>query len=600
MSRRGLSRYAAFRRLDGSHPYKEAVPGGFVDYAARRRRDGEVAFFNFDLAIEMGLIPSRHPHRLNQELRRAILETFCLAIINEHDLLHRKRVSERDRLPGRYMATRYLQLQHPGRTGRTSGDGRGVWNGTLRGRNGAWDVSSCGTGVTSLCPASASALDFYRTGSALASYGCGTAGLDEGLSGMLMSEIFHRNGIPTERVLAVIALPDGRAINVRAAPSLLRPSHFLVHLKQANCDALQASVDLFIDRQVENGVWSATRGRLRRYEFFATEFARSMARLTARFESEYVFCWIDWDGDNLLASGGIIDYGSVRQLGLFHRDYRFDDGPRWSTTLAQQRGKARELVRCVAQIRDYLIERRKRPLSRYRRDRALRVFDSEFRNTRDQLLLEKIGFRTPTAELLRRRRPELVERFARAYRHFERARSRRGEVRVPDGVSWNAIFSTRDLLRQLPQRYREKPEPLGAREFIEIGASDYASRRDRIPSGYRRRIIREFQLRYLELIEVAAGAEGSALSRVLHDVAERSARINQRDRITGDGIDYVTARLQRLWRKLPSARFHALVEAFIASQDRRPDPPAAGVADRELRKLLSSLEREVHHFRHGL
>ena len=36
-----------FRRINGSHPLKRAVPGAFVDYEARRRRDAEVAFFNF-------------------------------------------------------------------------------------------------------------------------------------------------------------------------------------------------------------------------------------------------------------------------------------------------------------------------------------------------------------------------------------------------------------------------------------------------------------------------------------------------------------------------------------------------------------------------
>ena len=600
MSSRKHCRYPAFRQINGRHPYKAAVPDGFVDYGVRRRRDGEVAFFNFDLAIEMGLIPRRHPHRLNTALRSAILDTFCLKIINEHDILRRVPIPARDRRSGRYMATRYLQLQHPGRTGRTSGDGRGIWNGIFEGGERTWDVSSCGTGVTSLCPATASELEFFRSGSEHASYGCGTAGLDEGLSGMLMSEIFHRNGIPTERVLAVIALPHGRAINVRAAPSLIRPSHFLAHLKQGNLEALRGCVDLFIDRQVENGDAPRTRGRRRRYEFFATEFARNMARLVAQFESEYIFCWIDWDGDNLLANGGIIDYGSVRQLGLFHRDYRFDDGPRWSTTLAQQRGKARSLVRCIAQIRDYLIDGKRRALSRYRRDRALRVFDAEFRSAIDQLLLEKMGFCPQTAGALRRREPRLLARFARAYRHFERARARRGEVRVPDGISWNAIFSTRDLLRELPCRYRERAEPVGPRAFIEIAASDYASTRDRIPSAHRCRMSREFELRYLELIGAAARLERVEPCDLLVTIEKRSSCINRRARITGDGIDYVTSRLQRQWRRLSSAKFHALIEAFIDSQDRRPGAPASPRSKTSLSHLLEDLESEVHQFRHGL
>jgi len=37
------------------------VAGGFVDYTARRRRDGQVAFFNFALAKDMGWSRSRIP-----------------------------------------------------------------------------------------------------------------------------------------------------------------------------------------------------------------------------------------------------------------------------------------------------------------------------------------------------------------------------------------------------------------------------------------------------------------------------------------------------------------------------------------------------------
>jgi len=237
------ARYPRFRSIDGTHPWKRRVAGGFVDYSARRRRDGQVGFFNFALAKEMGLIPRSHPERLNPELSRAILRAFGLQILNEWDYLHRTRVDPRDRLPHTYMATRYLQLQHPSRRGTTSGDGRSVWNGTITHQGVTWDVSSCGVGVTRLCPATAIEGRFFRTGSRTASYGCGTAALGEGISAALLSETFHRNGIATERVLAVIALPNGQAINVRAGRNLLRPSHFFAPLKQGDLPRLRAALD---------------------------------------------------------------------------------------------------------------------------------------------------------------------------------------------------------------------------------------------------------------------------------------------------------------------------------------------------------------------
>jgi uncharacterized protein YdiU (UPF0061 family) len=316
----GRDAYRAFATIDGRHPYRDAVPGGSVDYRARRRHDGELAYFNYALAREMGLIRASHPDRLTAGLRRAVLDAFALTIINEYDIAHGLRVKPADRLPHPYMATRYLQLQHPGRRGTTSGDGRSVWNGTWRHGGVTWDLSSCGTGVTRLCPATAETKRFYKSGSRRASYGCGTAAVDEGLSAALMSETFHRNGIATERVLAVIAFPGGFAINVRAARNLLRPSHLFAPLKQNDLPRLRAVVDYAIGRERANGVLPATRSAADGYRAFGEWVARSFARAAASFEREYIFCWLDWDGDNVLLDGSIIDYGSVRQFGLFHRE----------------------------------------------------------------------------------------------------------------------------------------------------------------------------------------------------------------------------------------------------------------------------------------
>src|SRR5262249_12992690 len=162
-----------FRELDGTHPLRDAVPGACVDYRARRVHGGEVVWFNHALAREMGLVPRDHPDRLTSRVRREGLDAVALTIINEYHLAHRTRFPPSQVLPGRYMATRYLQLQHPGRRGRTSGDGRSVWNGILRGPSGTWDVTSCGTGVTRLCPATAWSNRFYKTGSRAADYCCG-------------------------------------------------------------------------------------------------------------------------------------------------------------------------------------------------------------------------------------------------------------------------------------------------------------------------------------------------------------------------------------------------------------------------------------------
>jgi uncharacterized protein YdiU (UPF0061 family) len=225
-----------------------------------------------------------------------------------------------------------------------------------------------------------------------------------------MSEAFHRNGILTERTLAILRRPDGFAINVRAGKNLIRPSHFFVHHKQNNLEALRAVAELFMDRQIRNGDWPDMPAGNDRYKVLAQTMARTFGKMAATFQREYIFCWLDWDGDNILADGGIIDYGSVRQFGLCHREYRFDDGPRWSTTLPEQRRKARDIVQVFAQVRDYLISGKKSPLYPFRSDPILALFDEAFLRTSQRVLLHHIGFDAEAQELIRNAHNTTFER----------------------------------------------------------------------------------------------------------------------------------------------------------------------------------------------
>jgi hypothetical protein len=594
--------YERFRSLDGSHPFRRAVPRGFVDYRARRVRGAEVAYFNFALAREIGLIPADHPDRLTPGLRKAALEAFAFTIVNEHDARRGVEVPARDLLPGPYMATRYLQLQHPGRRGNTSGDGRSVWIGSVAGGGATWDLSACGTGVTRLCPATAWTGRFYKTGSRRACYGCGTASVFEGLSAALMSESFHGNGIPTERVLAVVALPGGFGITVRAYPSLLRPAHFFVWLKQGDLGSLRGVAELFYEGQVANGTFPPLRGPAR-WRHLAEWVARSFARATASFESEYVFCWLDWDGDNVLMDGGVLDYGSVRQFGLYHREYRYDDGPRLSTTIPEQRRKARYIVQTFAQIRDALVGGRKRPLAAFRRDPVVRLYEREFEAQRLRLLLRNVGFAPTIAAPLLAAAARLVERFRREHRYFERASSRRRLI-VTDGVTRNAVYSTRDLLRELPARYLQEDRALAPREFLAIAASTYASRRHRRPTPARARRARAFQRTYLEMIRIAARLAGTTRRRLLEEVAARSAVINRFARITGDASIDVATRLSRTRRRLDADAIYAVVRALVEDHLSVPEARGAGPAplprEPAARRAIEALRRSIAGNRHGL
>ena len=91
-----------------------------------------------------------------------------------------------------------------------------------------------------------------------------------------------------------------------------------------------------------------------------THIARVYGKLAAICEEEYIFNWLAWDGDNMLASGAILDYGSIRQFAAKHDKYRYDDVDRFSSTLSEQKFWARELVKVFAQAAHFARTGRKR------------------------------------------------------------------------------------------------------------------------------------------------------------------------------------------------------------------------------------------------
>jgi uncharacterized protein YdiU (UPF0061 family) len=602
--------YSLFDRIDGTHPFKEAVPNGYVDYPARTRHGGRVAFFNFALAKEMGLIPSDHPEQLNAKLSSKILETFSLVIINEYDQIHNIQYPKKDIRPNKYMATRYLQLQHPDKRGKTSGDGRGIWNGYFKYRGTSWDVSSSGTGATCLSPACAQEKKYFKTGDRSVGYGNGYNTLDEGISAALMSEIFHRNGVPTERTLAIIAFRDGTSINVRASKCLLRPSHFFHHLKQGALEGLRGSIDFFIERQISNGTWQAPdslRDKRKRYEFMAEQMALTFARTAALFESNYIFCWLDWDGDNILANGGIIDYGSVRQFGLYHRGYRYEDVDRYSTNLPEQKAKARYIVQNFAQIRDFLITGRKRNIRRYRSDPLLKLFERHFQKTLNDLLLQKMGFSEKQRTHLLHAHMGAIESFRKHYAYFERTQSKRKAYRVPDGITRDAVFCVREIMREFPKLWLQEPKLLGAEQFIEIIRASYARKRDVALNPYRLRAVELFQKAYLELVQHAADQFYSGnIKRILLELCMRSSIINRSDRITGDATIKVTQSLIRNLKQMSANDVYQVIDIMALNQQlvpvsRNQNAPGSPALPRgKARKLVEQNLELIQNLREGL
>ncbi len=592
------SEYQLFDQIDGDHSFKSAVPEGYIEYSVRSRPGGRVFYFNFKLAKEMGLISSQHPDALTPLLQEKILQTFSLVIINEYDLIHQRQFPQKDIRPKKYMATRYLQLQHPNKKGKTSGDGRGIWNGEIKHRGTVWDIASSGTGATQLSPAYAQTKKFIKTGDPNVCYGNGYNALSDGLSATLMSDIFHQRGIETERVLALISFEDGSAIHVRASKNLLRPAHLFHHLKQGNYPALKCAVDYFIDRQIANGDYPnfGPQGSKKRYQLFAERMADTFAKTTSRFESDYIFCWLDWDGDNILCNGGIIDYGSIRQFGLYHKEYRYDDVSRFSTNIPEQKAKARYIVQTIAQLRDFLITGKKRTIGRFKQDPLLKLFDVTFNETLQHHLLIKLGLSVEQTGYLQRAAPKLIKKFKKNHAYFEEAQSYRGIYKTADGITADAIFSMSQLCTELPKRFlgqtAGKIDPLKAEELIEIMRSSYARPKDLRTNGYRKRICRQLQKRYLKIVQrVADQFHQGDVRKTLLQMTMRTSVLYGKNNITGDGVLHVTSSIIRNKSKLNFDQVMQVIQNIthhLVHHSALPLPPrskAKAIVERNLKAV---------------
>ncbi len=601
--------YEKFNEVDGRHPWRNVSPDGYVDYQARYRPHGRVLYFNFALAKEMGLIPVDHPSSVDKDLEQVILNTFSLQIINEYDLKRGKKYPPETIKPHPYMATRYLQTQHRNRQGKTSGDGRSIWNGYIKSDRLVFDISSRGTGATILSPGAQHAGGVVATGDNSYGYSSGLADLDEMLGSAVMSEIFYRQGIPTERCLAVIGFPDTTAIGVRSAPNLIRPAHIFRYLKQGRLEELKASIDYFIDREVENGFWQVPSDAEGRYSTALDYFARSYAKLAALLEEEYIFNWLSWDGDNMLASGAVLDYGSIRQFAAKHDKYRFKDVDRYSASLAEQRGWARTLVQVFAQAMAFIQSGEKANLNNFKNAACLRVFDDAFASERDQRMLWRIGFTPEQISYLMNNARNEIREFDKDLSYFEDRKVDKGIEKLPDGFTHNPVFLIRNLLRLLPAYYVAQtisrvddtsaymPDEI----FCRIMAASYVGKRDLKLTATRAAQVKAFQESYLRLV----AAFGGPFDLVLKTLQERSAVINHRHRITGDAVTWIIEEVIAMKGKIRTDGLQEAIDAFIDSQvlipgKWQPVPPEKLTSNTLKSRLLQKIQQNLEAYKESI
>lgn len=581
------SNYERFEELNGLHPLVEQIPESCVLYSVRQLNFGKVAYFNFDLAREMGLISTDHPNRLTKDLEQKILTTFNLRIINEFDQENNILYPGSSIKPHKYMATRYLQLQHPDKKGLSSGDGRCIWNGTVTFEGKTWDVSSRGTGVTCLAPGFVEAGHSLESGNRDFGYGCGLAEIDELYAGALAAEIFYKSGIHTERVLAVIDAGKGMGIGVRAGHNFIRPAHLFLHLKQNNFSTLKKITDYVIERQFTNEAWSFSSRSPKKYSLMKTKLIDSFARFTALLEREYIFAWLDWDGDNVLIDAGIIDYGSIRQFGLRHDQYRYDDVTRFSTNLNQQKGKAKLTIQVFLQLIDFLETGRKKPLAHFKASEHLNEFDQIFEEELLRVFASQIGFSKSQIDQIIANDRKAISVFYTKYLRLEKLKIRRKTRRVADGLNRPPLLNMRRWLALAADQAKIIESETEGVSFDSV-LSSFASQADRHFSKNIKNSLCDLQKLYRQLLNNRIKTPAD-----LSEFQLRAREKNRENRITGNALIHITDQILAAKKKgLKDSSIQKAMEHLIARQSQLKSPQTPKKVN-DIRELLSHFEHAI-------
>lgn len=602
--------YASLDQLDGTHPWQQALPESCVLYPVRVLPQGRAVYFNFSLAKEMGLIPESHPETISPRLNQKLVETFSLQILNEYDQskgLHKNSIYLK---PNKYMATRYLQLQHSNKQGRTSGDGRGIWNGVFRGKGGLWDVSSRGTGVTCLAPGSVEARKPLKTGCTDYGYGCGQAEIDELYGAAILAERMHLQGVPTERVLCIIDLGQGVGIGVRAAPNLIRPAHLFLYLKQNRWPEAQRGINFFIERQKINRVWTFDdlwpknlplqklpwNKRWKVYDRVLEFLCEDFAHFTAKLETEYVFTWLDWDGDNVLANAGIIDYGSVRQFGIRHDQYRYDDVERFSTNLNEQKLKAKLMLQTFAQLFHFVKTKNKRSQRSFSKHKILGHFDMVFKECRMDLLIQKMGFDSRARSQILLKRKSGIEDFERIFTDLEKLKVSSKPVKVPDGINHPPLLNLRKglvLMSEWSLATHKNPEDLDLIKIYESLLSSFAKPRDKKLSDVVANKLIDLLSCFQDLTDFLFPEQ---TEKELRKMRDRAKQYNPENRMTGNAlIQVVDLLVKQAAGSLPPEQIQLSIEALI-----RDSVPANKTIREEKKRPLNQYIKIIQEFREDI
>lgn len=312
------------------------------------------------------------------------------------------------------------------------------------------------------------------------------------------------------------------------------------------------------------------------------DISTSYARFVAQLERNYIFTWLDWDGDNVLTSAGIIDYGSIRQFGLRHDQYRYDDVQRFSTTLNEQSKKGRLIIQVFTQIVDYLKTGRRKKLGSFAHHKAVLAYQREYEHSLRLYFLQQVGLSDNEANRLLKSKTKLVNLFYLSYLGLEATKTKSKIRPVADGINRPAIFNMRLALRDLPEVLLDqasKKKNRSARKNIfnldhildnerlhkAILSKTFAKKKDRILTPNLKSKLTRFQHLYLRTLKAACGNRPP--SSFLKSLSERAQEHNRPARLTGNASEFIVEEIMEASKKgLAQKDIYSAMELLLASQ----------------------------------
>ncbi len=437
-----------------THELFSKIPEMCLPYSVKSNSKGKVFYLNENLCSTLGILDKDFSLKDLNLLKKEILELFNLQIINDYDRLNHTSISSKDVKPYFCFATRYLQLQHKNTLGKTSGDGRAIWNGTILSKGTIWDISSRGTGVTSLAPGIVDAGKPLPTGTTEYGYSCGLSELKEIYASIIMSERFYKMGFSTERIIAGIDIGNGYGVCVRASENLIRPAHLFRYLKLNDHHGSKILLDHVINRDFKNKKINFNTQDKNCYDKYLEYFAQNFITLCAKSKYLEVFLWLDWDGDNILVDGGIIDYGSVRHFGAHHNKYRYDDGGRYSTNLDEQIKKTQLTVQIFSQLVDFVQTSEKKTLNTFKNNVFVKSFSEKVFKKEVSYFLKDLGL---SKSKIKGAFSWHSEKSCALYESFLKLKQKKASkiIPSPDGLNAWPVFNVNHMLSDLKNISKE-------------------------------------------------------------------------------------------------------------------------------------------------